>query len=175
VIRPATARDAAAVAAVYAPYVLDSVASFEEVPPTSSEVAARLANGLPWLVAEEDGRVVGYAYAGPHHARAGYRWAVTVSVYLDAAHHGRGLGKALYGELLPLLASLGYVRAYGGITLPYVPSVRLHEAVGFTPVGVYRAVGFKHGEWHDVGWWERALQDPPPGAPPEPRQWVLAP
>lgn len=173
-IRPATARDAAAVAAVYAPYVLGSVASFEEVPPGEAEVAARMANGLPWLVADDDG-VVGYAYAGPHHARAGYRWSVTVSVYLAAAHHGRGLGTALYAELLPLLAELGYVRAYAGITLPNDASVRLHEAVGFVPVGVYRSVGFKDGQWRDVGWWQRTLQDPPPGAPPEPRRWVLAP
>jgi phosphinothricin acetyltransferase len=174
VIRPATAQDAAAVAAIYAPYVLGSVATFEEVPPTEAEVAARMANGLPWLVADLDG-VVGYAYAGPHHARAGYRWSVTVSVYLDAAHHGRGLGRALYGELLPLLARLGYVNAYAGVTLPNDASVRLHEAVGFTPVGVYRGVGFKHDRWHDVGWWQRTVQDPPPGAPPEPRRWVLVP
>jgi phosphinothricin acetyltransferase len=99
---------------------------------------------------------------------------VTVSVYLDAAHHGRGLGRALYGELLPLLTRLGYVNAYAGVTLPNDASVGLHEAVGFTPVGVYRGVGFKHDRWHDVGWWQRALQDPPPGAPPEPRRWVLA-
>jgi phosphinothricin acetyltransferase len=174
VIRPATARDAAAVAAVYAPYVRGSVATFEEVPPTEAEVAGRMANGLLWLVADLDG-VVGYAYAGPHHARAGYRWSVTVSVYLDPAHHGQGVGRALYGELLPLLAELGYVRAYAGVTLPNDASVRLHEAVGFSAVGVYRAVGFKHGRWHDVGWWQRTVQDPPPGAPPEPRRWVLVP
>ena len=173
-IRPATARDAAAVAAVYAPYVLGGVATFEETPPSTAEVAARLANGYPWLVAEEDD-VVGYAYAGPHHARAGYRWSVTVSVYLAEHATGRGLGRALYGELLPLLADLGYVRAYAGITLPNEASVRLHEGVGFTPVGVYREVGFKHGRWRDVGWWQRMVQDPPPGAPPEPRRWVLAP
>ncbi|HUR14929.1 MAG TPA: arsinothricin resistance N-acetyltransferase ArsN1 family B [Mycobacteriales bacterium] len=172
-IRPATASDAAAVAAVYAVYVLGSVATFEEVPPTADEVRGRLANGLPWLVAEEDGAVVGYAYAGPHHPRAGYRWSVTVSVYVDAEHHGRGLGKALYGELLPLLAELGYIRAFAGITLPNDASVGLHEALGFTPVGVYRSTGFKHGQWRDVGWWQRALQVPPPGSPPEPRRWDL--
>lgn len=173
-IRPATARDAVGVAAVYAPYVLGSVATFEEVPPSPSEVAGRMASGLPWLVADDDG-VVGYAYAGPHHTRAGYRWSVTVSVYLEASHQGRGLGTALYGELLPLLADLGYVRAYAGVTLPNDASVRLHEAVGFTAVGVYRQVGFKAGAWRDVGWWQRTLQDPPPGAPPEPRRWVLSP
>jgi phosphinothricin acetyltransferase len=172
VIRAARAGDAAGIAAVYSPYVLGSAATFEEVPPSVDEVRVRMGNGLPWLVADEDG-VVGYAYAGPHHQRAGYRWSVTVSVYLAATHHGRGLGTALYGELLPLLVELGYVRAYAGVALPNEPSVRLHESLGFTPVGVYREVGFKHGRWHDVGWWQRTLQVPPPGAPPEPRRWDL--
>ena len=131
-IRPATAQDAAAVAAVYAPYVLGSVATFEVVPPTEAEVAARMATGLPWLVADVDG-VVGYAYAGPHHARAGYRWSVTVSVYLDAAHHGRGLGRALYGELLPLLTtnSEGLLEAAGQM-------IRTHVSTYDVPLDPHR-------------------------------------
>lgn len=169
-IRPAGLEDAAAIAGVYAPHVTGSVASFEEEPPSADEVARRMSLGYPWLVADEGG-VVGYAYAGPHHPRPGYRWSATVSVYLAAAAQRRGLGRALYGELLPLLGSLGYVRAFAGITLPNPASVGLHEAVGFTPVGVYHSAGFKHGAWHDVSWWERPLQEPVPASPPEPRRW----
>jgi len=169
VIRPATAADAAAIAAVYAPYVRDTAISFEEVPPDAEEVAARMVAGLPWLVAD-DGGVVGFAFASPHRARSSYRWSVDVSVYVAPGARGRGLGSALYGELLPLVTGLGYVSAYAGITLPNHASVRLHERHGFQPVGIYRAVGFKLGAWHDVGWWGRRLQEPP-AAPADPRAW----
>lgn len=168
-IRAATPADAEAVAAVYAPYVHSSVASFEEVPPTGQEMARRMATGLPWLVADLGG-VVGYAYAGPHHVRPAYRWSVDVSVYVAASHSRQGVGRALYGELLPLLRQLGYVNAYAGVTLPNAASVALHESVGFTPVGVYRRVGFKLGAWHDVGWWELALTERPE-SPAPPRTW----
>ena len=169
-IRAATVADAAAVAAVYAPYVLETVASFEAEPPTPEEMAERIAGGHVWLVAELAGQVVGFAYGGPHRARPAYRWSVEVSVYLAPQATGRGLGRALYGELLPLLGRLGYVSAYAGITLPNAASVGLHEAMGFTAVGAFVDVGFKHGEWHDVGWWQLALQ-PPPQDPAEPRPW----
>lgn len=169
-IRPATAEDAPAIAAVYAPYVLDTVVSFEEVPPTTAVMRERMATGLPWLVVEEDGAVVGFAYASPHRVRPAYRWSVDVSVYLDARARGRGLGRALYGALLPLLGDLGYVCAFAGVTLPNEASVRLHEAMGFYPVGVYHRAGFKRGRWWDVGWWERPLV-PPPAEPAEPRSW----
>jgi phosphinothricin acetyltransferase len=166
VIRAAVPGDAAAVAAVYAPYVLDTCVSFEEAAPTAAEMGGRMATGLPWLVADLDG-VCGFAYASPHRSRAAYRWSVDVSVYLAPAACGRGLGRALYGKLLPLLTGLGYVSAYAGITLPNAASVGLHEAMGFAPVGVFRDVGFKHGRWHDVGWWHVRLVEPPvvPGEP----------
>jgi L-amino acid N-acyltransferase YncA len=168
-IRPATHADAAAIAGVYAPYVLGTVASFEEDPPSGGEVAARMDLRMPWLVADVEG-VVGYAYAGPHHGRAGYRWAVNVSVYLAAEARGRGLGRALYGGLLPVLRRLGYVQAFAGIALPNDASVGLHEAVGFAPIGVYRSVGYKFGAWHDVGWWQLPLTDPAVD-PAEPSAW----
>jgi L-amino acid N-acyltransferase YncA len=146
------------------------VVSFEEVPPSVAEVADTIAASHAWLVAEAGGEVVGFAYGGPHRARAAYRWSVDVSVYLAAHATGRGLGRALYGELLPLLSQLGYVSAFAGITLPNAASVGLHEALGFTPVGVYRNVGFKHGAWRDVGWWEYRLREAT-AAPVEPCPW----
>lgn len=171
-VRPAQPDDAAAIAAVYAPYVTDGVASFELQPPTADEVRARLLARprLPWMLAERAGVVVGFAYASPHHPRAAYRWAVNTSVYLAPTEHGRGTGRALYAVLLPLLRDLGLTTAHAGITLPNEASARLHEALGFTLVGVYPDVGFKHGRWHDVGWWRLALA-PPPADPAEPGEW----
>jgi L-amino acid N-acyltransferase YncA len=162
--------DAAAVAEIYRPAVESSLASFEEVPPTAAEMAGRMRTSLerlPWLVAEEEGLVVGYAYAGPHHQRAGYRWSVNISVYVAGSHHGRGLGRALYGELLAILRRQGFVNVYAGITLPNPPSVGLHEAIGMRRIGLYERVGFKHGAWHDVAWYHLRLAEPE-GDPPEP-------
>lgn len=169
-IRLATAADAAAVAAVYAPYVRDTVITFEIEPPDAAEMARRLAavgERFPWLLACDGAQVLGYAYAGEHRSRAAYRWDVDVAVYLDARSHRRGLGRALYTRLFELLRAQGYVNAYAGITLPNAASVGLHQALGFVPVGVYREVGYKCGAWHDVGWWGLRLQAPP-AAPAEP-------
>jgi len=173
-IRAATGEDAAAIAAIYAPYVTGTVVSFEAEPPDAAEMARRMVALplLPWLVAERDGRVAGYAYASAHRARAAYRWGADVSVYLDEPERGRGTGRALYARLLDTLRELGYTGAYGGITLPNPASVGLHEAMGFTLVGIYRRVGFKLGHWHDVGWWQLPLVDPPPAHPAEPRPWT---
>jgi L-amino acid N-acyltransferase YncA len=168
-IRLASPDDAAAVAAIYRPYVADTVISFEVEPPTEDDMRSRIAavlERLPWLVYEEEGRVVGYAYASAHRAREAYQWSVDVAVYVDANHHRRGIGRRLYGELFSALRRLGYVNAYAGITLPNDNSVGLHEAMGFVPIGIYRSVGFKLGQWRDVGWWHLALQAPP--ASPEP-------
>lgn len=160
-VRSAVPGDAAAVAAVYAPYVEASVASFEDVAPDAVQTAERMAASLAWLVACEDGQVVGYAYATPHRDRAAYRWSVDVSVYLAPVAHRRGTGRALYERLLADLRARGFVNAYAGITLPNAASVGLHEALGFRQVARYPHVGFKHGAWHDVGWWALALVDPP--------------
>ena len=171
-VRPAREDDAAAIAAVYAPVVEAGVSSFEAVAPDAAEVRRRMAARplLPWLVAEEDG-VVGYAYASRHRDRAAYRWAADCSIYLASDARGRGVGTALYDALIPLLRDLGYVTVHAGITLPNAASVALHERSGFAPVGVYRAVGFKHGAWHDVGWWQLRLRDLPDDPEP-PREWV---
>jgi phosphinothricin acetyltransferase len=166
-VRLATLEDAAAVADIYGPYVVTTPISFEVVPPDSDEIRKRMATTLarlPWLVYERDGRVLGYAYASPHRARAAYQWSVDTAVYVDAASHRLGVGRELYATLFLLLARLGYVNAYAGITLPNAKSVGLHESLGFKPVGVYRHVGYKFGRWHDVGWWSLDLQ-PLPAAP----------
>ena len=110
-----------------------------------------------WLVAELDGAVAGYAYGSPHRERAAYASSCDVAVYVDPAHARQGIGRALYAALLPLLAEQGRHAAFAGIALPNDGSVGLHEALGFTPVGIYREVGWKMGGWRDVGWWQRLL------------------
>jgi L-amino acid N-acyltransferase YncA len=162
-IRSATAADAAAILAIYAPIVRDTIISFETEVPSVAEIAQRIDTALkthPYLVAETGGAVVGYAYAGEHRARSAYRWSVDVTVYVAAPARRSGVGRALYGRLLPMLAERQFHAAFAGIALPNPASVGLHEAMGFTPVGIYREVGCKFGRWHDVGWWQRLLSDP---------------
>jgi len=164
------ALDADAVAAIYAPAVVGSLATFEEVPPTAAEMADRMRRVLartPWLVAEIDGTLAGYAYATSHRERAGYRWSVDISVYVDASHHRIGIGRALYDELLTRLRAQGFLNAYAGIALPNPASVALHEGIGMRRIGVYERVGWKLGRWVDVAWFGMRLADPE-GAPPEP-------
>lgn len=170
-IRTARPDDGAALAAIYRPYVLDTAISFEDVPPTSMEMSARIEATLttcPFLVFEEDDSVLAYAYAGPHRARPAYRWSVDVTVYAAPAEHRRGLGRALYTELLDQLTRQGFHAAFAGIALPNDKSVGLHEALGFHHLGTYREVGFKFGRWHDVGWWRRSLRDGLPAGDPLP-------
>ncbi|MFO0600375.1 MAG: arsinothricin resistance N-acetyltransferase ArsN1 family B [Myxococcaceae bacterium] len=161
-IRDATVADAAAIQAIYAPYVRETFISFELEPPEPSEIARRIdevqRQSLPWLVAVEGEQVAGYAYASRHRERAAYATSVDVAVYLAPTSRGRGLGKALYAALFERLEALGKHMAFAGIALPNEASVRLHAALGFTPVGVYREVGFKFGRYHDVGWWQRRVQ-----------------
>ena len=163
-VRHATAADAAACAAIYAPYVTETVISFETAAPDAAELARRIESSIAWLVLEVDGRVAGYAYAGRFHPRAAYRWACEVSVYLAPGHQGKGAGRALYDVLLPHLAERGYRSAIAGMTLPNPGSEGLHRALGFEPVGTYRDIGYKFGAWHDVAWAQRVLAagvDPP--------------
>jgi len=157
-IRLATDADAAAIAALYRPYVEDSRISFEEEAPNAAEVAQRMASPIhPWLVAEEHGLMLGYASTSPMRNRRAYRWSVETGIYLDSAAQGRGLGRQLLSALLELLQRQGFVTVIAGIALPNDASVALHEKLGFTLSGIERGVGFKLGEWVDVGRWQRDL------------------
>jgi L-amino acid N-acyltransferase YncA len=172
-IRIATPDDAGQIAEIYAPYVTETVISFEETPPDAEAFARRMAAGLetyPWLVAETDGVIEGYAYAGRFSERAAYRWSVESSVYVRRGCERRGLGSALYARLFEILKAQGFHSVFGGATLPNPASVGLHERCGFTPVGVYKEVGYKQGAWRDVGWQRLDLGAPGGGGapPPEP-------
>jgi len=159
-IRLATAADGAGLAAIYAPAVESEATSFELESPDASEMGRRVAAvtaKTPWLVCVQRGAVIGYAYGAQHRDRAAYAWSAEVSAYVHANAQRAGVGKALYSSLFAVLALQGFRSAYAGITLPNPASVRFHEAVGFTPVGVYHDIGYKFGRWHDVAWFERAL------------------
>lgn len=145
--------------------------SFEERAPTVDEFAdriARVSRKHPWLVAECDGDIAGFAYATSHRERPAYRWAAETSIYLHRDHQGQGVGKELYGALIDLLRRQGLHVALAGITLPNEGSVRLHESLGFEQIGVYRRIGFKAGAWRDVGWWQLLLSPQSDGTPAEP-------
>ncbi len=168
--------DAAACAAIYAPYVTDTWISFELEPPTATAMAQRIASAHAWLVAVDspdagapdvDGThspVLGYAYATRHRERAAYQWACDVSVYVAEQAQRRGVGRALYERLLAQLATQGLRMACAGIALPNDASIALHTSLGFEPIGTYRDIGWKHGGWRDVHWMQLPLGEP--GAPP---------
>jgi phosphinothricin acetyltransferase len=172
-VRGARPGDAEAVLEIYRPVVLETSISFEEDPPDIEEMRRRFTARprLPWLVAESEGQVVGYAYASRHRDRASYRWSADCSVYLAPSQRGRGIGRLLYQRLVPELRELGYVSLFAGIALPNPASVGLHQAIGFRLLGVYPNVGFKLGRWHEVAWWFLPLTTPPPTNPPTPREW----
>jgi L-amino acid N-acyltransferase YncA len=175
-------RDAAACLDIYARFVDESPVSFEERAPSLPDFTQRierLARTHAFLVADDDGRVGGYAYAGPHRDRPAYRWATEATVYVHPDYHRRGIGRTLYTHLFELLEQQGYRSVLAGITIPNDGSVGLHQACGFADVGVYRRIGWKAGAWRDVIWMAKQLgpdsfeSEPPPspGAPvhlPEP-------
>src|SRR5216683_3554340 len=173
-IRPSRDDDVGAIAAIYGYHVLHGVASFEEVPPDAAEIARRrgeiVKRGLPYLVAERAGRVIGYCYAGPFRPRVAYRFTVEDSVYVEAGEIGRGLGRALLEQVIARCTELGYrqmVAVIGGRET--LGSIRLHERLGFAHIGVLPAVGFKFGRWIDIIMMQRELgpgADTPPDAAP---------
>lgn len=159
--------DAWACAHIYAPYVTDTVVSFELDPPSAPEMAQRIGSAIEWLVAVRDNDVVGYAYAVQHRQRAAYRFACDVSVYVHRGSHGLGVGSELYRQLLDRLERRNYRTACAGITMPNDASQGLHTALGFTRVGVYHAIGWKFDAWHDTLWMQKHLggSGPPAGEP----------
>ena len=164
-IRPATPDDAASLLEIYRPYVEGTAVSFETETPSVQAFAARIdkaLNGWAWLVAEQDGQCVGYAYGSLHRERAAYRWSVETSAYVRAGWHGRGLGQALYRALFNELAERGYCNALAVVVLPNPASLALHRSVGFEEVGVIKRGGHKFKRWHDVMWLQRVLRSSPP-------------
>ena len=175
-IRLASDEDATQLRDIYAPYCLQTPISFEEAPPDHAEMRRRVRKvgaRFPWLVCDRGGDVLGYVYGGTHRERAAYRWSVEVTAYVRQDSQRKGIGRALYTSLFRLLALQGFYNAFAGITLPNPGSVGLHEALGFRPIGVYAAIGFKLGGWHDVSWYQLDLQ-PRPARPPEPRDIHVA-
>lgn len=163
-IRKARPDDAPALLEIYRPLVEETAVSFESAVPSVATIERRISTVLtqhPWLV-WEDGTTQGYAYATPYRSRDAYRWSVEVSVYLATTCRRAGVGRQLYGALFRLLKAQGVANAYAGIALPNPASVGFHEALGFEHVGIFRQVGWKHGAWHDVGWWQKRLREGEP-------------
>jgi phosphinothricin acetyltransferase len=153
--------DAAGIAAIYNHYVAHTVVTFEEEAVSADEIARRMEDvrsaSLPWLVADQAGRIAGYAYASKWRARSAYRFSTEITVYLGPEDGGRGIGSALYDELFPMLRARGLHVVIGGIALPNDASVALHEKFGMKKVAHFAEVGFKFGKWVDVGFWECTL------------------
>lgn len=176
IIRAATTGDAAAIAGIYGPYVATSAVSFETAPPTAAEMGARIdaSGGLyPWLVAhhEDDGFVLGFAYAAQFRPRHAYRFAVETGAYVAVDLVGQGIGRLLYASLVATLEAQDFTQAIASIALPNDRSIDMHEAAGFRRAGVYRSVGYKHGQWRDVGLWQRDLATAST-PPPEPKRFA---
>lgn len=160
-IRHATNADSEAIARIYNYYISHTIVTFEEQEVTPAEIARRIdgvcAAGFPWLVADLDQRVMGYAYANTWKVRSAFRFTVESSIYLDPQHTGRGLGSMLYSELFRILKERGVHVVIGGIALPNEASVALHEKFGMEKVAHFRQVGYKFGRWIDVGYWQLTL------------------
>lgn len=164
-IRDATVDDAASLLDIYRPYVTGTAVSFETETPSLEDFSERIAKALKgwaWLVAEEDGQCVGYAYGSAHRERAAYRWSTETSAYVRTGWQGRGIGQTLYRTLFNHLSQRGYCNALAVVVLPNEASVALHRSVGFEPVGVFKRGGHKLGAWHDVMWLQRTLRLSPP-------------
>lgn len=175
-IRAARPDDAASIAGIYAPHVLTGVVSFETEAPDTRTMRRRMEGDdgfYPWLVAtngDEHG-VLAYAYATRFRERAAYRWVVETAIYVAGSVQGQGVGRLLYAALIDTLRAQGFTQAIGAIALPNDHSIALHEAVGFRRAGFFREVGYKHGRWIDVGYWQCALNDAI-GNPSEPRSFA---
>jgi len=162
-IRHFVPADGEAIARIYNYYIGETIITFEEESISPTDITGRAAEisgaSLPWLVVEESGSVIGYAYASKWKGRCAYRHSVETTIYLDRSHIGRGIGRLLYAALLKELATRPVHVAIGGIALPNAASVKLHECVGFVKVAHFKEVGFKFKQWIDVGYWQKTLGD----------------
>ena len=159
-IRPVQLSDSPILADIYNPYIRDTIITFEEEEVTAEEMASRITKvtaTYPWIVWEEQGAVLGYAYGSTWRTRHAYRFAVETTVYLGPGGQGKGIGSKLYEALMVELKAQGFHSALGCLALPNEPSVRLHEKLGFQKVGHMKEAGWKFGTWVDVGFWERML------------------
>jgi len=167
-IRLAGEKDVAEILAIYEPFILQTAVTFEETVPSLDDFKTRIAaiqQECPFLVCEMNGQIAGYAYAASYRSRTAYRWNREVSVYIHPKFRGRNVAKAMYHALFSILKIQGFTRLFAVITLPNEVSVRLHESLGFKAFAVYNHVGYKLGQWQDVGWWELDLTDDDQKAP----------
>lgn len=161
-IRVAKKEDAASMLGIYAPFILNSGITQETELPSLENFQQRIISTLeerPWLVCEMDGEIAGYAYAGKHRERKGYQWCTEPSVYVHQKFYRHAVANALYTALFDILKLQGYVNAYAVITLPNDKSVAFHERFGFSYLTTYKKIGFKLGQWHDVGWWQKNINE----------------
>lgn len=164
-IRKATPDDAHEILAIYAPYVLNSAVSFELDLPSEDEMKQRMLlymEKYPWLVAVSGNEVIGYAYASAYRERKAYQWSCESSVYVHSSYFGKGVGDCLYEELIRFLTIQGLRNIYAVITLPNDASERFHTRNGFTPFSVFKNVGYKFSQWHDVLWMQRSIEQEGP-------------
>jgi phosphinothricin acetyltransferase len=160
IIRVANGEDAAGILNIYSPFIMNSGITQETEVPSLESFTQRIESTLesrPWLVCEIEKKIAGYAYAGVHRERKGYQWCVEPSVYIDEKYYRYGVAKALYTALFEILKLQGFVNAYAVITLPNDKSVAFHEKFGFRYLTTYKKIGYKLGQWHDVGWWEMQI------------------
>lgn len=163
IIRPVEEKDTKDILEIYSPFILETVTTFETDVPTVDDFRKRIEETnkkYPWLVAEENGKVIGYAYGSDHRSRCSYQWSCESSVYLAPEARGIGLGRKLYEELFKILKSQGFIQVLAGASLPNEASVGLHKAMGFEEIGTYKKIGYKMGQWVDTYWMQLQLNDP---------------
>ena len=162
-IRPVQLSDAETIRTIYQPYVTETAITFEVDVPTVQEFESRIIKTLtqfPYLVAEVDGKVVGYAYASTYYARAAYDWTTELSIYVAKEARGQGLGSALYDALEEELQALGSLRFLACIAVPNKASIAMHEKRGYVHVAYFPRIGFKFNQWHDIVWMQKTIDGP---------------
>ena len=161
-IRMITESDADEVLSVYKYYVDNTVVSFEYEAPTKDEYIQRIITNTekyPWLVCLHNNKIIGFAYASTHRYRTAYQWSPESTIYFALGFHTKGIGRIIYETLFLLLKLQGYYNVFAGITLPNEKSVGLHRALGFKEVGIFKNIGYKHGNWHHTHWFQLDLTE----------------